>query len=240
MDSKTLPNIIFILLAAIISTLTPSTHSSAETFSIVVLPDTQWYSEIRPDIFEAQTQWIVDNIVTRKIIYTAHLGDLKDNQGCEDNVVGPGERTEWDVVRGAMSTLETPIPSTQAMRDAGFPEGFPDGIPYGVTPGNHDFDQVNGQCPSYNETVETDSEHPGRPLNSFNEAFETSPSITKPYSERVYFGDSYDADDIENNYTLFEFSGVKFIAINLAYHQVRPPWAPAPGSDPDSLVPGSV
>ena len=33
----------------------------AEDFSIIILPDTQYYSESYPAIFETQAQWIIDN-----------------------------------------------------------------------------------------------------------------------------------------------------------------------------------
>ena len=34
---------------------------SNETFRVIGLPDTQKYSELYPEIFQAQTQWIVNN-----------------------------------------------------------------------------------------------------------------------------------------------------------------------------------
>jgi len=47
---------------------------SAEDFTIVVLPDTQFYSESYPATFAAQTQWIVDNKDAMNIVYVAHEG----------------------------------------------------------------------------------------------------------------------------------------------------------------------
>ena len=75
----------------------------AEQFSIVVLPDTQFYSQSNPAIFEAQTQWIVDNMAAENIIHVSHLGDIKDDgSGC-DNITVPGDgRTEWEIASESM------------------------------------------------------------------------------------------------------------------------------------------
>lgn len=82
-----------------------------EDFTIVVLPDTQYYSESYPNTFYSQTEWIVDNKDELNIVYVAHLGDLVENANLS---------AEWDVANAAMTYLEVA------------------GIPYGVLPGNHD------------------------------------------------------------------------------------------------------
>ncbi len=97
-------------------------HSSyAEVFSIVVLPDTQFYSESNPAIFDGQTAWIDANKAARNIIYVAHMGDIVDSAGCN------GGPTEWANADNSMDTLDGAA-------------GIADDIPYGVMPGNHDFD----------------------------------------------------------------------------------------------------
>lgn len=87
-------------------------------FTVVVLPDTQYYSSSlnggTPAMFDAQTQWIVNNQKSLNIAYVAHLGDLVQNG---DN---GGNTSEWTVADGAMKNLESA------------------NIPYGVHPGNHD------------------------------------------------------------------------------------------------------
>ena len=93
----------------------------AEEFSIVVLPDTQFYSQNNPAIFNAQTQWIRTNLATENIIYVAHLGDIVDSFGCN------GGPTEWGNADTAMDELDG-APTTA------------DDIAYGVLPGNHDWD----------------------------------------------------------------------------------------------------
>jgi hypothetical protein len=99
-----------------------SVMADGENFTIVVLPDTQYYSQSRPDIFSAQTQWIVDNRDTLNIAYVAHEGDIV-------NVAG--DTGQWDNAESAMELLEGPF------------TGLPDGIPYGVVPGNHDQPTTN-------------------------------------------------------------------------------------------------
>jgi len=65
-------------------------------------------------MFNAQTQWIVNNQNSLNVAYVAHLGDMVQNG---DN---GGNTTEWSVADGALKILENA------------------GIPYGVHPGNHD------------------------------------------------------------------------------------------------------
>jgi hypothetical protein len=92
--------------------------SQYEDFTLVVLPDTQNYVDVKgsgrgtPEIFEAQTQWIVDNKDDSNIVYVAHLGDCVQNADIEE---------EWRSAEAAMSLLEAS------------PE-----IPYGIAVGNHD------------------------------------------------------------------------------------------------------
>ena len=96
---------------------------SDEDFTIIVLPDTQFYSASMnggtPEIFEAQTRWIVENRDSLNIVFVTHLGDFVQN--------GDDVLAEWEAADAAMSLLEDPITT-----------GFPEGIPYGVALGNHD------------------------------------------------------------------------------------------------------
>jgi hypothetical protein len=86
-----------------------------EDFTIVVLPDTQNYVEGingTPEIFNAQTDWIVKNRDELDIVYVAHVGDCVQHADLE---------SEWIHADEAMSKLEQPP-----------------GIPYGIAVGNHD------------------------------------------------------------------------------------------------------
>ena len=94
--------------------------SEDDDFTIVVLPDTQYYT--RPDrddqvYFYDQTQWIMDNREAYDIAAVIHNGDMVDH----------GDReVEWAVAETAMATIE----ETSA--------ALPDGLPWGLAPGNHD------------------------------------------------------------------------------------------------------
>jgi predicted MPP superfamily phosphohydrolase len=79
-------------------------------FRLVVLPDTQFYSAQYPEIFLAQTQWIIDNKDEMNIAFVAHTGDII-NSGNQDK--------EWQNANRAISLLD-------------------EVVPYGLVLGNHD------------------------------------------------------------------------------------------------------
>lgn len=79
-------------------------------FVLAVLPDTQYYSLMFPDIFSAQTGWIVANADRLAIPYVLHLGDIVNNNTEE----------EWRRARLSMSLLDGVVP-------------------YALVPGNHDY-----------------------------------------------------------------------------------------------------
>lgn len=85
-------------------------RDNLENFAIVVLSDTQTYSEKYPWIFENQTQWITENIEQLNIVFVSHLGDLVEHW---DNIM------EWENADRGMSRLIG-------------------NVPWGVLPGNHD------------------------------------------------------------------------------------------------------
>ena len=91
-------------------------------FTLVALPDTQYYSaQARrglPAMFTAQTDWIVANRLAWNIAYVAHLGDIVDT----GDVL-----SQWRNATNALYRLEDPLTT-----------GLPEGIPYGVAVGNHD------------------------------------------------------------------------------------------------------
>jgi hypothetical protein len=92
----------------------PVAAQASDEFTIVVLPDTQYYSDDDPEvIFRAQTQWIVDNQTALNIVYVAHEGDI---------VNLANQTSQWQNADAAMDLLDLAE------------------IPYGVLPGNHDQD----------------------------------------------------------------------------------------------------
>ena len=88
----------------------------SEDFSIVVLPDTQFYSQNggTPSIFEEQTQWIIDNKDALNIVFVAHVGDI----------VNVPNAAQWIEADEALSLLD--------------PAGDTELMPYGLSVGNHD------------------------------------------------------------------------------------------------------
>ncbi len=84
----------------------------SEDFVVVALPDTQNYSESYPELYDAQTQWIADNLAAQNIEFVTHLGDL---------VQHAATLWQWDNAKASMTTLDTA------------------GVPYGTCVGNHDI-----------------------------------------------------------------------------------------------------
>lgn len=96
------------------------TLTEADDFTIVILPDTQNYTQFPGNFpqYPAQTKWVWDHRNTDKIVAVLHNGDVVQH--------GNVEEIEWQRADTAMTTLEE-----QTMK-------FPDGIPYGIAVGNHD------------------------------------------------------------------------------------------------------
>jgi 3',5'-cyclic AMP phosphodiesterase CpdA len=87
------------------------------SFTIVVLPDTQNYSEKFPQTFAAQTKWIAENKVARNVACVLHLGDITNHS----------TPVEWENAARAMSALDAAD------------------LPYVMVPGNHDYSE-KGAC----------------------------------------------------------------------------------------------
>ncbi len=118
-----------------------ATPAPGPDFTLVTLPDTQFYSEnlggTRAAIYHSQTQWVVDQRVARNIAFVSHMGDIVQSG---DN---GGNPSEWLVADGAMARLENPLSTLTAY-----------GIPWGGAPGNHDLSPVgdqNGTTVFYNQ-----------------------------------------------------------------------------------------
>jgi len=97
-------------------------YSDASDFTLVALPDTQYYSELFPSFFYSQTQWIADSIASLNIVFVTHLGDIVHYRDKE---------TGWQIADAAMSRLD----------------GL---VPYSVLPGNHDM-EIGGAAPFYKQ-----------------------------------------------------------------------------------------
>ncbi len=74
---------LFIVLAWI----PPLRAQTAGDFTVVVLPDTQNYSQYHPQIFDSQTQWVTNNAAAQSIQLVIGVGDIV-NVGTEPHAVG--------------------------------------------------------------------------------------------------------------------------------------------------------
>lgn len=115
--------------------------AAQDNFTIIAMPDTQHYCDDGPTAeanFYAQTQWIVDNRVSKNIVFVTGLGDIVQN--AFDSV-------HWNIADSAYSLIENPMTTT-----------LMDGIPYGLAVGNHDqWDKrITGDTDSFNIIFGTD------------------------------------------------------------------------------------
>src|SRR5436190_21533948 len=85
--------------------------SKDEAFTIVLLPDTQFYSEKYPETFVTQTMWIRERARQDNIKFVVCLGDIVQNAHVEQ---------EWLNAHEAARILEGVVP-------------------YSAVPGNHDL-----------------------------------------------------------------------------------------------------
>ena len=85
-------------------------------YTVVVLPDTQGYSDTYPELFYAQTCWIAENTKRFNIKYVLHLGDV-----VEYNI-----GAQWKIARKAFTKLDGKVP-------------------YAIAIGNHDMGP-NSRC----------------------------------------------------------------------------------------------
>jgi len=111
-----MPKKLFYLFCSIILFCSNTSNSNNDSFSIIIIPDTQYYS-LRdntnnfPDTYKMQTQWIANNVANENIQFVIHMGDMTHNN----------TQPEWLVADEAHQVLD------QA------------NIPYSVMPGNHDY-----------------------------------------------------------------------------------------------------
>jgi predicted MPP superfamily phosphohydrolase len=92
-----------------------SSPTPPDEFTIVALPDTQFYSSLNPQIFAAQTKWIADHVQDQNIQLVVGLGDIVD---------GGGVQAQWQNADAAVRLLSGKVPYMMAI-------------------GNHDYDQNN-------------------------------------------------------------------------------------------------
>ncbi|HVV48620.1 MAG TPA: metallophosphoesterase [Polyangia bacterium] len=94
------------------SVIAPNQRSSGPDFTLVALPDTQYYAAAHPDILDAQIAWIAREAGDQKIALVLHEGDIVDAD----------EPAQWARAAGSLHTLD----------------GL---VPYILSSGNHDYDR---------------------------------------------------------------------------------------------------
>ena len=81
-----------------------------DSWTLVLLPDTQLYAQDHPHIFTSQTRWIVENRASRNIAFVVHEGDITNNNNPK----------QWTNAKNSLSLLDGVVP-------------------YALAPGNHDY-----------------------------------------------------------------------------------------------------
>lgn len=100
----------------------PKTAAPGPDFTLMTLPDTQFYSENNNNRFSqflSQTNWIVSSKDSLNTAFVAHMGDMVQN--------GDSVDAEWQRADQAMDIIENPATTL-----------LTHGIPWGGAPGNHD------------------------------------------------------------------------------------------------------
>ncbi|MCB0091975.1 MAG: PKD domain-containing protein, partial [Caldilineaceae bacterium] len=169
---------------------------SVPDFTIVALPDTQFYYGYNGEkvMFQDQVDWIVSNKASRNIVFVSHLGDVVQDGSVlgttgDSSLDGKAE-DQWAYADQVMATIENPTTT-----------GLPDGMPYGIAVGNHD-QVASGSDPSKTQL--------------YNQYFGIS-----RFSGRSYYGGHYGSDN-DNSYQLFSVGDLDFIAIALEFDTGRP------------------
>jgi hypothetical protein len=96
-----------------------------EPFSIVLLPDTQFYVQSYPEMFQADVEWIAAQKDALKLAFVLHLGDIVET---------PTEPAEWSRADKSMAILDAAK------------------VPYGISAGNHDIDLRTRAATLMNQT----------------------------------------------------------------------------------------
>jgi hypothetical protein len=104
--------LVLLLTPAVLSPPTVAAAKGNRTFTLVVIPDTQLAVQNKPELFYAQTRWILENQRSQRIPFVIHLGDV---------VEWPSRVSDWDRAAAAMYRLNGTVP-------------------YAVAVGNHDMD----------------------------------------------------------------------------------------------------
>lgn len=183
-----------------------ATGAAAEgpAFTVIALPDTQFYTcppgsgncAGHLGIFAAQTAWIAAERDARNIAFVTHLGDCVQNGDVA---------AEWNLADQAYATIEAAIDAER-----------PDGIPYGIAVGNHDQLPFGapGSIPSVDAVLDPAQ---GTTTTGYNGTFGIE-RFCPSGSCRGYYGGHFGINN-DNHYQLFSASGYDFVVLHLEYMQ---------------------
>ena len=166
-----------------------------EFFTVIVLPDTQGYADVRhketqkhwPSIgdqrscFFRQTEWIKENKRKRNIVMAVHVGDITQTQHDE----------EWKIADAAFKSIDNHVP-------------------YILCSGNHDM----GYSLKHRETSHSR-------VSLFGSYFPPS-RFTENSLYNTHFGKKkslqfYEEGEIENYYLFLKAGGLKFLILALEF-----------------------
>ena len=175
------------VLAVLASCLVSSGCRSGESFSLIVLPDTQNYADTRikyaaehwgngdlRDRFFRQTEWIAENQERLNVVMVAHVGD----------VVQTDYDPEWQIASEAFAVLD-------------------DGVPYILCLGNHDMGHAPGPGATGKSAVSRETK--------FNDYFGPVRFERHPW----YGGHMGETNN--NSFCLFEAGGMEFLILSLEF-----------------------
>jgi hypothetical protein len=177
------------------TSLNKESEQDSDFFTLIVLPDTQGYADIRhketqkhwPDIgdqrscFLRQTEWIKKNREEMNIVMTVHVGDITQTEHEE----------EWQIADTAFKTIDNHVP-------------------YVVCSGNHDM----GYSTKRRKTSQSRKSH-------FSSYFPPSRFTNNPLYD-PHFGTEKklhfrEEGKIENYYLFLRAQGMKFLILTLEF-----------------------
>jgi hypothetical protein len=106
---------VLLLLLVLVLAFSTAIESAAPPFTVLVLPDTQYYSSYFEETFAEQTHWACECAAPLSLAFVSHVGDIVDR--------GNEYERDWLNAGRAMRSL----------RDCA--------LPHGLLPGNHDVDK---------------------------------------------------------------------------------------------------
>ena len=134
--------------------LSHARSAGTPVFTVVALPDTQFYAAKFTELFEAQVTWLLEQHQAGDVAFVLHEGDIVDNDVAE----------QWAPAAASLHRL--------------------DGIvPYVLSAGNHDY--------------------PGYGWSASRSTLIDAYFPMSTFTGSSWFGGTFEADHIENNYALF-------------------------------------